>query len=370
MQYQLFDEVAVSGCDTAKKPAYPYAGKTVRLGELFCGAGGMALGASMAEYKGWSFEHAWVTDRDADSCRTIQQAVDPWNIKQADIKRLNLHGLERKYGSIKGLVFGFPCNDFSVVGERRGIDGKYGSLYQYGVKGLEVFNPEFFVAENVSGLSSVNKKSDFERILEELGNAGSGYKVDEYLYKFEEYGIPQKRHRYIIVGFRRDTGITFYHPKPTYETKTARQAISGLPSDAHNNELTVQSPRVVERLQWINPGENAFTATNMPPELRLRMRSGATISQIYRRLVADKPSYTVTGSGGGGTHLYHWDEPRALTNRERARLQTFPDWYKFEGGKESVRRQIGMAVPPDGAKVVFQAVLTAIVEKKEKEGLV
>ncbi|KHF29443.1 Modification methylase AplI [Anoxybacillus sp. BCO1] len=55
--------------------------------------------------------------------------------------------------------------------------------------------------------------------------------------------------------------------------------------------------------------------------------------------------------------MYHYDEPRALTNRERARLQTFPDWYKFIGGKESVRRQIGMAVPPEGAKVIIEAVL-------------
>ena len=109
-----------------------------------------------------------------------------------------------------------------------------------------------------------------------------------------------------------------------------------------------------------------FTA-DLPEELRLNMRSGATISQIYRRLMPDKPSYTVTGSGGGGTHLYHWDEPRALTNRERARLQTFPDWYKFEGGKESVRRQIGMAVPPAGAKIVFEAVLAHLCRSSERE---
>lgn len=65
----------------------------------------------------------------------------------------------------------------------------------------------------------------------------------------------------------------------------------------------------------------------------------------------------MTGSGGGGTHIYHWEEPRALTNRERARLQTFPDTYEFKGSKESVRRQIGMAVPCEGARVIFEAIL-------------
>ena len=81
------------------------------------------------------------------------------------------------------------------------------------------------------------------------------------------------------------------------------------------------------------------------------------LSQIYKRLEPDKPSYTVTGSGGGGTHIYHYEEPRALTNRERARLQTFPDTYVFQGSKESVRKQIGMAVPCAGAQIIFEAIL-------------
>ncbi len=67
----------------------------------------------------------------------------------------------------------------------------------------------------------------------------------------------------------------------------------------------------------------------------------------------------MTGSGGGGTHMYHWEEPRALTNRERARLQTFPDDFVFLGSKESVRKQIGMAVPPKGISIIFKSLLEA-----------
>ena len=78
---------------------------------------------------------------------------------------------------------------------------------------------------------------------------------------------------------------------------------------------------------------------------------------IYKRLDPNKPSYTITGSGGGGTHVYHWKENRALTNRERARLQTFPDSFEFFGSKESVRKQIGMAVPVKGAKIILTSVL-------------
>ena len=118
----------------------------------------------------------------------------------------------------------------------------------------------------------------------------------------------------------------------------------------------------MERLKHIKQGENAWTA-NLPKHLRLNV-TGAQISQIYKRLDSAKPSYTVTGSGGGGTHVYHWKEDRALTNRERARLQTFPDTFIFEGTKESVRRQIGMAVPPEGAKIIFEAIIKTL-EKVE-----
>ncbi|MHB1841834.1 MAG: DNA cytosine methyltransferase, partial [Sulfobacillus sp.] len=146
-------------------------------------------------------------------------------------------------------------------------------------------------------------------------------------------------------------------PKAPGTLRTCREAIESppIPEDAPNQELTAQAPRVVERLKHIAPGENAFTAT-MPEHLRLNVQ-GAKISQIYKRLDPAKPAYTITGSGGGGTHVYHWSEDRALTNRERARLQTFPDDFVFQGSKESVRRQIGMALPPDGARVILEAVL-------------
>ena len=331
--------------------------RTFRLGELFCGAGGMALGASQAEHEGHRFKHIWAVDKDSDSCSTLRAngLLEPSNVVLGNVRDMEYSNFD----PIDGLVFGFPCNDFSVVGEMRGIAGEYGDLYKYGIKALNALHPAFFVAENVSGLSSVNKNGDFQRILLELSLAGDGYTVVEHLYKFEKYGVPQNRHRYIIVGFRNDLGITFTHPPPSGKSKTARQALAGIPESAHNNELTNQSSIVVERLRHIQPGQNVFTA-NLPEELRLNMRSKATISQIYRRLLPDKPAYTVTASGGGGTHLYHWDEPRALTNRERARLQTFPDWYRFEGGKESVRKQVGMAVPPEGARVVFEAILKTL----------
>ena len=163
-----------------------------------------------------------------------------------------------------------------------------------------------------------------------------------------------------MIGIREDLPFEFLPPSPApfaNVDNSCRHAIEvpPIPANAFNNEATRQSAVVVERLNHILPGQNAWTA-NLPEHLRLHV-GGAQLSQIYRRLDPARPAYTVTGSGGGGTHIYHWAEPRALTNRERARLQTFPDTYEFIGSKESVRKQIGMAVPVRGAQIIFEAVL-------------
>ncbi|WP_068777737.1 DNA cytosine methyltransferase [Paenibacillus sp. FJAT-26967] len=330
-----------------------------RLGELFCGPGGIAWGAINANIDNDNFRivHQWANDYDADTCETYRFNIcpdAPNSVYHEDIRKLDMS----KLAPIDAFAFGFPCNDYSVVGEQKGMDGVYGPLYSYGVKALKIFKPQWFVAENVGGLRNANDGKAFTMILKELREAG--YTITPHLYKFEEYGIPQARHRLIIVGIRNDIGIEFKVPSTAPYTlidNTCRNAIENppIPTDAFNNELTNQSANVVRRLQHILPGQNAFTA-DLPEELRLNV-TGAKISQIYKRLDPTKPSYTVTGSGGGGTHIYHWEEPRALTSRERARLQTFPDNYRFIGSKESVRKQIGMAVPCQGAKIIFEAIL-------------
>ncbi|GHV16883.1 hypothetical protein FACS189425_02010 [Clostridia bacterium] len=206
-------------------------------------------------------------------------------------------------------------------------------------------------------MRNANDGKAFAKILADMKKAG--YNITPHLYKFEQYGVPQSRHRIIIVGIRNDLNYTFRVPSPNpYKDidNTCGTALERpLSPDAPNQELTKQSETVIKRLSYINPGENAFTA-NIPGELQLNI-TGAKISQIYKRLDPTKPAYTVTGSGGGGTHIYHWEENRALTNRERARLQTFPDTYEFKGSKESQRKQIGMAVPCAGIRVIFQAIL-------------
>lgn len=336
-----------------------------KFGELFSGPGGLALGAKLAQVEKdgvkIKIEHVWANDYDEWACATYRHNIcpdHPEHVIYGDVRKLEFGSLE----PIDGFAYGFPCNDFSVVGEHKGINGDFGPLYRSGVKVLNRYKPLWFVAENVGGLQSADGGKTFRLILDDLRKAGDSYRLTTHLYRFEEYGVPQTRHRIIIVGIRSDLGIEYKVPAPTHVGRfvTVRQALETppIPKDASNQEKTKQSNQVVERLKHIKPGQNAWNA-DLPTDLMLNVKS-AKLSQIYRRLDPDKPSYTITGSGGGGTHGYHWEEPRALTNRERARIQTFPDDYVFLGPKESVRRQIGMAVPPLGAKVIFEALLKTL----------
>lgn len=329
-----------------------------RLGELFCGPGGLALGALSAQGKDGSIiVHQWANDFDRDTCDTYIHNLCPDKPKSvicSDVRTLDIDSL----APIDAFAFGFPCNDFSMIGKQKGFEGEFGMLYTYGVKVLRTHRPQWFLAENVSGLQNANDGKAFKQILRDL--ADCGYRLYPHQYKFEEYGVPQARHRIIVVGIRSDLPYEFRvpSPEPYKDVDVSCRTAFGVPPirpDAFNNEFTVQSEQVVERLSYIKPGENVFTA-DLPDRLRLNVK-GATISQLYKRLDPDKPSYTVIGSGGGGKAMYHWSEPRGLTNRERARLQTFPDKYFFCGSKESVRKQIGMAVPVAGAKVIFEAIL-------------
>ncbi|MDC0970619.1 DNA (cytosine-5-)-methyltransferase [Alphaproteobacteria bacterium] len=347
------------------------------VGELFCGPGGGGIGSSLANFENDKIKvgirHLWATDIDPDSCKTYEKNITRYeseqlginekvDVKIADVndKTIDLTDANQ-FPYVDGLLFGFPCNDFSIVGESKGLSGKFGPLYKHGIKVLNRDDkPKWFLAENVGGLSSANEGKAFKQIVKEMIEAG--YTITAHKYKFEEYGIPQARHRIIIVGFRNDSKLCFKVPAPSMQLTSVKEALSDIPTDATHQELTKQSKTVIERLQHIKPGENAWNS-NLPSHLKLNVEK-TKLSHIYKRLDPDKPSYTVTGSGGGGTHMYHWAEPRALTNRERARIQTFPDWFEFVGSKESIRKQIGMAIPPEGIRMVCNAILDTIYKKE------
>lgn len=150
--------------------------KVFRLGELFCGPGGLAYGATTAriddsEYK---IVHKWANDYDADTCKTYIRNICPNEAESVicgDVRKLDIESL----GDIDALAFGFPCNDFSVVGEQKGFNGKYGPLYSYGIQVLKRYQPDWFLAENVGGLKSANEGKAFEKIKEDM--IAAGYRI-------------------------------------------------------------------------------------------------------------------------------------------------------------------------------------------------
>lgn len=378
---------------------------TFRLGELFCGAGGLAVASRLVgtvtgrDNRGWRIEHAWGVDFSQPAIDTFVANGNGEGICMDAWEFVEKH-LDEKH-RVDALAFGFPCNSFSAVGKQQGIDNaKFGKLYKTGIRVLEAYDCKWFVAENVSGIKSAGSGRHFEQILDELEKAGRGYVVTAHLYKFEEYGVPQARHRYVIVGIRRDLaekGVAFKVPKPTHGPGRAKPYVTckaAIESLVGGGVSAPRSPHshIRDRLLFTLPGENAWTldrlvtytdaqldaylkalpwyAQEIAPmgdlkAIRAKMEAArlhcksARMSHIYRRLDPAKPSYTLTGSGGGGTHVYHWCEHRALTNAERAALQTFPKKYVFCGTQEQVRRQIGMAVPTQGAIPIFKSVLRA-----------
>lgn len=376
------------------------------LGELFCGPGGMAIASTLVDPvvaqdgEVFSLSHSWGVDYSHCAIETFKANLGEENGIEMDAKKFVSEGLTPRR-RINALAFGFPCNSFSSVGESEGLNNaKFGTLYKAGIKVLEAYDPIWFIAENVSGISKIEAGEQFKTILRDLANAGKGYNVVAHLYRFEEYGVPQARHRYVIVGIRQGIAkrhrLVFHPPAPTHGPGrlpfvTVRDALANVANQTDwGGRHTRQSQIVVRRLMFTPPGENAWKLDEIiqlqDAELdaylrqipwyerdiapigdigairaeieRVRLHcTRARMSHIYRRLEADRPSYTITGSGGGGTHVYHWEEHRALTNEERAALQTFPPTFRFAGTPEQVRKQIGMAVPTKGAKAIFEAIL-------------
>ena len=361
-----------------------------KIAELFCGAGGFAEGAKEA-----GFKHVWGVDNDKDACKSFEdnQGCKSYCEDIEDFsKPSRLKEIKEDHGDIDGLLFGFPCNDFSLVGKNEKMEGKFGGLYKYACKVLNFFEPDFFVAENVTALGKKLKFNsseqllvkdifdkeklqnqnyqNFKKIMGDLANCSkNGYRIYADNYKFEEYGVPQARHRIILVGFREDyfikNKINFEKPKKIEgDFVTCKKALDNIPKWATHQEKTKHDDKVIRRLQKTAEGKNVWDLGD--DEDGLPGVKKARMSHIYKRLDSSKPAYTVTGSGGGGTHVYHYKEDRALTNRERARLQTFPDKYNFFGGKESVRRQIGMAVPVLGAEKIMKAVKKSLKKSKKQ----
>ncbi len=315
---------------------------------LFSGCGGLDLGFHWEDYK-----IIWANDNNEWAVKTFEGYFGKGIINCKDIEEIDSY----KDVSIPNahlILGGFPCQDFSIIWKRKGLNGEKGNLYKYFLRFIDAKKPLAFVAENVKGLLTIHNGKAIETIINDFESIEPGYLVSPKLYNFADYGVPQFRERILIVGIRIDTGFDFKHPTPTHGLKagkpyfTSGEALMN-PIDVkmvkENNEQMKLSQRTIERLERIGPGGNF---KDIPEDDALYVRG--MISHVYRRIDPKKPAKTIIAAGGGGTHGYHYPEPRALTLRERARIQSFPDDFVFKGNSAEVRRQIGNAVPPEGVR--------------------
>lgn len=284
---------------------------------MFSGCGGMDLGFTGGfcvfgrEYPSLPFDIVWANDINEKACETY---------------RMNL-GHEIRCGSVWDeidslperadvLIGGFPCQDISVNGKGEGVNGRRSGLYRAMVEAIRRTRPRIFVAENVKGLLMRHNRSSLEIVLADF--KALGYTVSYRLYQAADYGVPQSRERVLIVGTSPEQGH-FIPPAPERSEAnriTAKEALSDL--------------EALEEDEAIN---HIWSRANVSPD------------QGNRRLVAERPAYTIRAECHGNIQ-YHYSLPRRISMREAARIQSFPDNFIFHAKLRETERQIGNAVPP------------------------
>jgi DNA (cytosine-5)-methyltransferase 1 len=333
---------------------------TPRIISIFSGCGGLDLGFHIEGYK-----TVWANDFSEWACNSFRNYFGDV-IHCKDITKIDPYK-DKSIPDCDIILGGFPCQDFSVIWKQPGLKGKRGGLYRNFLDFVAAKKPKAFIAENVKGLLTANKRKAIETIIKDFENIEPGYIIKPHLYNFADYGVPQFRERVLIVGIRVDTGFDFKHPLPLYGKGriypyvTAGQALTGALKVKYNNEHINCADKTRRMLELIPEGGNF---TDIPQDHELYVKG--MISHVYRRINRKEPAKTIIAAGGGGTWGYHYPEPRPLTNRERARLQSFPDDFEFKGNITEVRRQIGNAVPPEGVRLLARRLLPLFNDKYKK----
>lgn len=304
--------------------------KKLKVASMFCGCGGMDLGILGGfEYLGkrytkLPYEIVYALDND-EYCTKIYNDNFKHKCVVQDIKSLDIASLP----DFDVLIGGFPCQSFSISAQnppRLGYKDERGLLFFEMVKILRERHPRFFIAENVKGLLSANKGKAFPMIIEEFENAG--YKVVHKLLNAEEYGVPQRRQRVVIVGFRdEDDYNRFNYPMPINNRKTLGDVIDW---SADNDDKWFFSQKAVDGMMAVREKMNKGRVQNLNEPCNTISSHLAKVS-----LNSTDPVRFVN------------DRYRRFTPRECARIQSFPDSFVLDSVSEARQyKAIGNAVPP------------------------
>ena len=318
----------------------------LKVASLFCGCGGTDVGLLGGfdflgkYYNSNSMEIVYANDIDDNACKIFKEnfGITPDNRDIREVKTEEIPEFDILTG-------GFPCQSFSIVAQnpkRLGVKDERGKLFFEMCRILRERQPKCFIAENVKGILTANKRSAFPLILKEFEE--SGYDVQYQILNSADYGVPQKRERVIIVGFRKDLNITFSFPKAAIEDETKYTPLK-----------TVIEKRVDEKYFF---SERAVAGMMKKRE---SMNKG-------RAQDINKPCNTV------GAHLakvslnstdpvlMEGERYRRFTPREVARIQSFPDDFELIGSEAAQYRALGYAIPP----VMFWYVAKAVSKELKK----
>lgn len=342
--------------------------------DLFCGAGGLSYGFERA-----GCDVLLGIDSDAKALETFELNHESAKTICGDITQIEyardvvpLIG-ERKVDIVVG---GPPCQGMSLSGPRKFEDPR-NRLYLSYIKFVSEIRPKAFVIENVPGLVSLFDGRIKDGIVERL--EGLGYTVQFRILSADDYGVPQRRRRIVFVGTRDDVKGKFAYPPTSSDKVTCAMALSDLPPLEH--ELGR------ERMEYATPPQNDFQRTMrarstsvynhvaarhakrvketiaLVPDggnyrdLPKRLRNDREFHVAWTRFASDRPAPTIDT---GHRHHFHYLHDRVPTVRECARLQSFPDDFRFLGSKTQQFRQVGNAVPPLMAEAIAHQLLNAL----------
>lgn len=355
--------------------------------DLFSGVGGLTFGF---EYKIKNnqfikrndFLSLIAIDYNDSATKAFEQNFPNIPVLNKDIKEIDKNILLNliKNENVDVIVGGPPCQSFSMIGKR--INDDRSKLYEEYIRVLRTLSPKIFVFENVKGILTMKdedtKSLVLDRIVKEFQECG--YRITYEVLNSANFGVPQLRERVFIVGVRNDIKYDFVFPRPSHRPEnflSLSEAISDFPElsngetkdyynlppqstyqslmRSNNENLThhsngLKSEIIVEIMKSLGTGEskidiNRKVDLGLLPE-RLKRNSG--YSNTYGRLWWDRPGMTITNKINCPSSLrcIHPIQNRALTPREGARIQSFPDWFTFHGKVSEVMTQIGNAVPP------------------------
>lgn len=355
-----------------RKTAISVAVGAPKLISLFSGGGGLDLGLEAA-----GFETIFATDIDTHSCLTLKAGkakaaelglpfLQSAKVMQADILELspaeimNVAGVQP--GEVDLLAGGPPCQAFSIFGRRQGENDPRGKLYREYLRILAEVRPKAFIFENVFGLLTIHGGETFKELCTQLESPGDGvkYTLSTFRLNAADYGVPQFRDRVFIIGSRE--GLTIKNiplicaPASDNSSglchRTVADGLRNIPplgKKLANHTSRNHSERIIERYHSLSFGER-------DPKTRIN------------KLDPKRPSFTIivgSDKGGGKGHV-HPHEPREVSPRESARMQTFPDWWAFSGTSRHPIRQVGNAVPPILAAMIGRELISTFFDGNRK----